>query len=100
MAGSTISPSAPSLAASAAHRQASAVVYSATPTSTGTRRRTCSTTALSTSRFSGGSREQFSPTVPSTTRPWTPAASIASMWASVPGTSSDWSGWNWVQTAG
>src|SRR4051812_43386376 len=35
--GSTMSPSAPSLAASAAHRHAWAVVYSATPVRTGTR---------------------------------------------------------------
>ena len=84
--GSTISPSAPSFAASAAHRHAPAVVYSATPVSTGTRLRTWATVALSSSCFSAGSSVVFSPTLPSMTSPCTPAASIASMWARVPRT--------------
>ncbi len=69
MAGSTIRPAAPAFLASAAKRQARAVVHSATPVSTGTRLPTAATTALSTSSFSGYSREQFSPTVPSTIMP-------------------------------
>jgi len=76
------------------------VVYSATPDSTGTRPLVRSTASRITARFSAGSSEQFSPTVPSMIRPCTPARSRVSIWAAVASRSSDWSLLNWVVTAG
>ena len=84
----------------AAKRQASAVVHSATPVSTGTRPATCSTTAPQhLAAFRRYSSEQFSPTVPSRRfrerRP-----SKASTRREVPSRSSVWSSWNCVVAAG
>ncbi len=69
MAGSTISPSMPVFSASRAKRHASAVVYSATPDSTGILPRTACLISRSTSSFSAYSSAVFSPTVPSMTTP-------------------------------
>ena len=100
MAGSSISASAPSALASLAKRTARGVVISDTPTTTGTRPATTSTAALSTSRFSSGSSELFSPQVPSTISPCTPSRTSASSTPCVAARSIDRSAANCVVAAG
>ena len=64
---------APMRSASRAKLTAAAVVNSETPAMTGTLPSLASTAASSTLRFSGALKELPSPTVPISTRPWTPS---------------------------
>jgi hypothetical protein len=77
IAGSSISASMPIFSASRANSTARSVVSSETPATSGTRPPTTSTPARSARRFSSGSNELFSPTVPSSTSPSMPSATSA-----------------------
>src|SRR5262249_3430356 len=79
---------------------ANAVVYSATPTMTGTRPLATSFAASSTAIFSLRASEQFSPTVPQTISPATPSRMSASITRRVASRSREKSSRNCVVTAG
>ena len=104
MGGRSISPSAPSRAASRARFEAKAAVYSATPTSTGTRAapdaRDAVTPASITALFSFGARVFPSPTVPQTISPDTPSRIRPESSAAVASRSRLSSSLNWVVAAG
>src|SRR6187401_1090291 len=72
-----MSPSMPIFSASRAYCAASALEFSATPDSTGTRPAATSLIAAMTVRFSDALSEQFSPTVPMQMMPLTPSSMSA-----------------------
>ena len=88
MVGSAISPAAPARFARLADSMARSVVYSAMPANTGTRPAAASTAARTTVSFSSGESDEFSPSVPSMTKPSQPAFSDDSRWRAVAGRSS------------
>ena len=100
MAGMTISPSTPTFRQSRARSPAIAVVYSATPATTGTRLAAASTAADRTWRFSSGASDVPSPTVPQMIRPETPSRISPSITRWVAGMSTEKSSRNCVVTAG
>ena len=79
MVGSAMMPVAPALPMRLAAAMASLVVYSATPAITGTRPFTAFTAAATTASFSSSASEEFSPSVPSITKPSQPALRQDSM---------------------